>query len=61
MVSRLPAVFRDSKISVDIAGGNGHNFEELRRADVIRAAASDQDPSGTKHLEGAQIELFVAT
>jgi signal transduction histidine kinase len=59
MILGLPAVLHDAKISVDIAGRISHYLEILGGADVIGAAAADQDSARPQHLERAQVELFV--
>src|ERR1700737_4866422 len=60
MIFRLPTVFHDAKISVDILGRNSHHVEILGRAYVIGAATCYEDSAGAQHLERAQIELFIA-
>src|SRR5713101_1338000 len=60
MILGLPAIFYDSKASVDIPGGACDHIEILGGADVVGAAAGDQNAAGTQHLERPQVELFVA-
>ena len=48
------------KRAVGVAGGVGEHFEEIGLADVVGAGAGDQDAAGAKHLQGAQVEFFVA-
>jgi hypothetical protein len=61
MIFCLPTVFQKTKIPVDIAGGISHYLEECRRAYVIRTGAGDKNASRAEQLEGAQVELLVAT
>ena len=40
--------------------GTGKHFQEVGLADVVGAGAGDEDAAGTEHLEGPEIEFFVA-
>src|SRR5216683_4636744 len=60
MVFSLSSDFHKTQGAVGIPSGFCEHFEEKGLADVERAGASNQDSAGAKHLERAQVELFVA-
>jgi hypothetical protein len=60
MIFGLSAKLQEAQNSVSIASGIGKHFHEVSLAYVIGAGASHQDPAGSKHLESAQVEFFVA-
>ena len=60
MVFGLPANLDQAQGAVGIAGGVGQHFQEVGLADVVGAGAGDQDPAGTQHFQGAQVEFLVA-
>ena len=46
--------------AMSVTGSIGQHFEEIGLADVVGAGAGDEDAARAKHLQGAQVEFFVA-
>src|SRR5580698_4457574 len=46
--------------AMSIEGGRGEHFQEVGLAHVVGAGAGHEEASGTEHLEGAEVEFFVA-
>src|SRR4029077_9396703 len=61
MILRRSAVFEYAKRLVGVSGGVGHDFEEVRRADVVRTGTGDKNPSRPEHLHGTQVKFLVTT
>src|SRR5271156_5074439 len=60
MVFRRPTVLDDPQRFVGVLGGVGYHFQEVGWADVERAGAGDESPSGAQHFHGTQVEFLVA-
>ena len=60
MVPGLPPNLDQTQGSVGIMGRFGEHFEKVCWVDMVGAGAGDQDAAGAKHLQGAEVELFVA-
>ena len=60
MVFGLSADFEEAQGPVGIERRSGQHFEEVGLAHVVGAGAGDQDSAGPQHLEGAEVEFFVA-
>src|ERR1700678_615496 len=61
MVFGLAAHLDQTQAATGIQGSRGQHLQEVGRANVVGAGASDEDAAGAKHLEGAEVELLVAT
>src|ERR1700684_479664 len=61
MVLCLPTNLDQPKSSASIQGGVGEHFEEVGLTHVVRTGAANQDTAGAEHLQGAEVEFFVAT
>ena len=60
MVFGLASDLDQAEGAVGVEGGAGEHFQEIGLANVVGAGAGDEDAAGAKHLEGAEVELFVA-
>jgi hypothetical protein len=60
VVFGLGAVLNDTNRSMGIPAGLRDDFEKFRLTDVIGAGTGDKRPSGTQHLERAQVQFLVA-
>jgi hypothetical protein len=60
MVLGLATVFQDSQVPVGIEGCGCKDVEEVGGAHVVRARASHEDAARPEHLQGAQVQLFIA-
>lgn len=60
MVLCLPTNLDQAKSSASIQGGVGEHFEEVGRTHVVGTGAAHQDTAGAEHLQGAEVEFFVA-
>ena len=60
MVFGLTANLDQPQGAVGVVGGVGQHFEEVGLADVVGAGAGHQDAAGAEHLQGAEVEFFVA-
>src|ERR1022692_720957 len=60
MVFCLSADLGQTQGSMSITGSVGEHFEKVRKADMVGAGARNQNPAGAEHLQGAEVEFFVA-
>src|SRR5580700_222962 len=60
MVFGLAANFNQAQATTGVEGSRGQHLQEVGCADVVGAGASYKDAAGAKHLQGAQVELFIA-
>src|ERR1700722_9891810 len=60
VVFGLAANLDQAQTAVGVEGSRGQHLQEVERVDVIGAGARDEDAAGAKHLEGTEVELFVA-
>ena len=60
MILSLSPTFYNSDGFMYILRGLGDDFQELRLADMMRTGASDQDPAGLQHFQGAKIQFFIS-
>src|SRR5882762_575956 len=60
VVLSLNALFEQSYDPLSVQRSSDDNVLQLLPANVIRARAGDQDSAGTEHLQGPQIQFFVA-
>ena len=60
MVFGLTANLDQPQGALGIASGVSQHFEEVGLADVVGAGAGDQDAAWAQHLQGAEVEFFVA-
>src|SRR5271165_2751296 len=51
---------RHAQSATGITGCVGQHLDEVGLADVVGAGAGDQDTAGAKHLQGTQVEFFIA-
>ena len=61
MIFGLPSDFDQAEGPAGVKGGVGQHFDEVRLAYMVGAGTRDKDAAGAKHLESAEVELFVAT
>jgi len=61
VVLGLAAFLEDANDTAGVAGSVAQHVDEVGLADVVRTTAGDEDAAGTQHLQGAQIDFFVAT
>src|SRR5664280_1542198 len=60
VVERLAAFFQNSHSAARIDSGGTEHREEFAFADVERTGAGDENAAWPKHLQGAEIQLFIA-
>jgi hypothetical protein len=60
MIFGLSSNLDQAERSVGVAGSCGEHFQELRLANVVGTGAGDEDSTGAKHFEGAEVEFLVA-
>src|SRR5882724_3456779 len=60
VVLSLNALFEQSYDPLSVQRSSDDDVLKPLLADVVRARAGDQDPAGTEHLQGPQIQFFVA-
>src|ERR1700729_3150183 len=61
MVLCLPTNLAQAESSASIQGGVGEHFKEVGLTHVVGTGAGNQDTAGAEHLQGAEVEFFVAT
>jgi hypothetical protein len=52
--------FNETYATACVAGCGCYDFLKLSKRHVVGAGARDEGTAGAEHLEGAQVELFVA-
>ena len=60
MVFCRATLLQNAHGATGISGSSGQDVREIGLADVVGARAGGQDAAGPQHLQGAQVELFVA-
>src|SRR5664280_3621913 len=60
VVERLAAFFQNSHSAARIDSGGTEHREEFSLADVERTGAGDENAAWPQHLQGAEIQLFIA-
>src|SRR5919109_2427359 len=60
MILGLPPNFQDAQGLLGIQGSFGNHVQEVGLADVVGTAAGHQNSSWAEHLQGTQVEFFVA-
>src|SRR5579864_6620436 len=60
MVFGLGSDLDQAEGAVGVEGGGRQHVQEVGLPDVVGAGAGHEDAAGAKHLEGAEIEFFVA-
>src|SRR5208282_539961 len=60
VVFGLSADLDQTQCTVGVESGAAQHLLEIGLTDVVGAGAGDQDAAGSKHLQGAQVELLVA-
>ena len=60
VVFGLATDFDQPNGAMSISGGRGEHPQEIGLADVVGAGAGNEDPTGAKHLERAEVEFLVS-
>ena len=60
MVFGLGPFFEELDGAAGVLSSGGEHLQKVRLTDVKRTGTRDQNPAWTQHLEGPQVQLFIA-